>query len=67
MFQKTHQGKVKNTVVLEFENGYTITLEKGVEMCMSLVMDEKQIEKLKEHKCEFGEGFNCLVCGKPVF
>ena len=44
MFTKTHQGIVSETVVLKFENGYTITLEKGVEMSMHLVMDEKQIE-----------------------
>lgn len=46
MFTKSHQGVVKNTVVLEFENGYSITLTAGVEMCMYLVMDEKQIKNI---------------------
>ena len=45
MFSKTHQGIVKKTVVLEFENGYQITLDAGVEMSMHLVMDEAQIAR----------------------
>lgn len=51
MFSKTHQGIVKKTVVLEFENGYLITLEAGVEMSMHLVMDEAQI-KAAEHRVQ---------------
>lgn len=43
MFSKVHQGIVSKTVVIEFENGYSITLEAGVEMCMHLVMDEAQV------------------------
>ena len=43
MFTKSHQGIVKNTVVLEFENGYKITLEKGVEMAMFLAMSGKRL------------------------
>lgn len=44
MFSKTHQGIVKKTVVLEFENGYQITLNAGIEISMHLVMDEMQIK-----------------------
>lgn len=40
MYQKNHVGVVKKTVVLEFENGYSIILEAGVEMSMSLTMNE---------------------------
>jgi hypothetical protein len=45
MFTKSHQGIVKNTIVLEFENGYSITLEKGVEMAMFLAMPEERLAK----------------------
>jgi len=45
MFTKSHQGVVKHTVVLEFENGYKITLEKGVEMAMFLAMPEERLTK----------------------
>ena len=48
MFSKTHQGIVKKTVVLEFENGYIITLNAGVEMSMHLVMDEAQIKAAEQ-------------------
>ena len=53
MFTKTHQGIIKKTVVLEFENGYKITLQAGVETCMHLVMDEAQIENF-DKKCVCG-------------
>jgi len=42
MYTKSHQGVVKNTVLLEFTNGYSITLEKDVEMAMFLAMPEEK-------------------------
>jgi len=54
MFTKTHQGIVKKTVVLEFENGYKITLNAGVEMCMHLVMDEAQIKAAEQKNTKRG-------------
>lgn len=54
MFSKSHQGIVKKTVVLEFENGYSITLEAGVEMSMHLVMDEAQIKSRRTPRAADG-------------
>jgi hypothetical protein len=64
MFSKTHQGIVKKTVVLEFENGYQITLDAGVEMSMHLVMDEAQIAR-RPTKRAVGRGLQC-ACLPPL-
>ena len=61
MFSKTHQGIVKKTVVLEFENGYIITLNAGVEISMHLVMDEAQI-KHAEQSVPPTDGSLCEIC-----
>jgi hypothetical protein len=61
MFSKTHQGIVKKTVVLEFENGYIITLTAGVEISMHLVMDEAQI-KAAEHSVQATGLRFCPAC-----
>ena len=70
MFSKSHQGIVKKTVVLEFENGYSITLEAGVEMSMHLVMDEAQILSRRTPlapDAANGDGIACPICGEKSY
>lgn len=48
LYQHNHVGKIKETVKVTFENGYSIILEAGVETSMSLTMCEsaKNTEQL---------------------
>ena len=48
LYQHNHVGKIKETVKVTFENGYSIILEAGVETSMSLTMYEsaKNTEQL---------------------
>lgn len=40
---KSHQGVVKKTVTIDFENGYSLAIEKGVEIGLFVAIEDRVV------------------------
>lgn len=43
MYTKSHQGVVSKTVTIEFENGYSLTLEAGTEIGLFVAIAQQDV------------------------
>lgn len=53
MNTKAHQGVINETVTITFDNGYRLTLDKGIEIALIVVIsDSSEIDELKTRIAE---------------